>query len=77
MAAVIRLARRGKRNSPFYHMVIADKKKPRDSSFIEVVGTYSPTDKEHKVVINKERVDYWLKKGVVPSETISQLLKNL
>lgn len=77
MAVVMRLARRGKRNAPFYHVVVADKKKPRDGSFIEVVGTYDPGDKARRFVGKKERIEYWLGKGAVPSETVSHLLKTL
>lgn len=77
MAAVMRLARRGKKNDPFYHVVVADKTKARDGSFIEVVGTYDPSNKEKRFVGKKERIEYWLSKGVRPSETVSQLIRNL
>lgn len=77
MAAVIRLARRGKRNDPFYHVVVADKKKPRDGSFIEVVGTYDPANKERRFVGKKDRIEYWLGKGATPSETVSHLIRTL
>lgn len=75
MPAKIRLARCGKRNSPYYHIVVAGEQKPRDGRFIEVVGTYDPRNKEKKVCYNKERVDYWLGKGASPTETVSNLLK--
>ena len=75
MAVVLRLARRGKKNAPFYHLVAADKKKPRDGNFIEVVGTYDPSNKEKRFVAKKERIDYWLSKGAKPSETVSELLR--
>ncbi len=77
MAVSMRLARRGKRNAPFYHVVVADRKKPRDGSFIEVLGTYDPSNKEKRFVGKKERIEYWLSKGAIPSETVSQLIKNL
>lgn len=77
MAAVIRLARRGKRNDPYYHVVVADKAKPRDGRFIEVLGTYDPCNKEQKFVGKKERLEYWLGKGARPSETVSHLLRIL
>lgn len=77
MAVTMRLARRGKRNDPVYHVVIADKRKPRDGCFIEVVGTYDPSNKERRFVGKKDRIDYWIGKGAVPSETVSQLLKTL
>lgn len=79
MAVRIRLARRGKRNSPFYRVVVQDREKPRDGRFLEIVGTYDPRDKDHKGICNvsKERVEYWLSKGAVPSETVAQLIKSL
>ncbi len=77
MAAKIRLSRKGKRNAPFYHVVVADEGKPRDGSFIEVLGTYDPTHKEHRFTAKKERIEYWLSKGATPSETVSKLIRTL
>ncbi len=77
MTVRIRLARAGKRHAPFYHMVIADERMPRDGRFIERVGTYDPRNKEQRVVAKKERVDYWLSKGAKPTETVSKLLRTL
>lgn len=77
MATVMRLSRRGKRNSPFYHVVVADEKKPRDGRFIEVIGTYDPRNKAKRFVAKKERIEHWLKVGAVPSETVSKLIKTL
>lgn len=77
MAVVLRLARRGKRNAPFYHIVAADNKKPRDGSFLEVLGTYDPRNKEKRFVGKKERIAYWVSQGAKPSETVSHLLKTL
>lgn len=77
MAVKIRLSRRGKRHEPFYHIVIADERKPRNGSFIEVVGTYDPKLKERRVVGKKDRIEYWLNKGAVPTETVSQLIRAL
>lgn len=77
MSVKMRLSRRGKRHEPFYHIVIADERKPRDGSFIEVVGTYDPKNKERRVVGKKDRIDYWLSKGAVPTETVSQLIRTL
>ncbi len=79
MAVVMRLSRRGKRNAPFYHVVVADEKKPRDGAFLETLGTYEPGNpgkKEKKFLCKKERVDYWLSQGARPSETVGQLLKS-
>ena len=77
MSVKIRLSRRGKRHEPFYHIVIADERKPRNGSFLEVVGTYDPKLKERRVVGKKDRIDYWLSKGAVPTVTVSQLIRTL
>lgn len=77
MAATIRLSRKGKRNAPFFHLVVADKSKPRDGRFIEVLGTYDPTNKAKRFVGKKERIEYWLGKGALPSETVSKLIRTL
>lgn len=77
MSVSIRLARRGKRNAPFYHVVVADSERPRDGKFIEVLGTYDPRNKEKRFVGKKERIEYWLSKGARPSETVSQLLRTM
>lgn len=79
MAVRIRLARYGKKNSPFYRVVVQDREKPRDGRFLEVVGTYNPKDKDRKsrCTVKKERVDYWVKNGATLSETVTQLFKAL
>lgn len=77
MAVVMRLARKGKRSEPFYHVVVTDGRMPRDGRFIEVLGTYDPKNKEKRFVGKKERIEYWLGKGATPSETVSQLLRAL
>ena len=77
MSVKIRLARKGKRHEPFYHVVVADERKPRDGRFIEVVGTYDPKNKEQRFTGKKERIEYWLGKGATPTETVSQLLRTL
>lgn len=75
MAACIRLTRRGTKNQPFYRVVAADDRKPRDGKFIEVLGTYDPRKKENKISLNKERFDYWVKNGARLSQTMSELVK--
>lgn len=77
MAVKIRLARKGKRNQPFYHVVVADERKPRDGAFIEILGTYDPRNKDKRVVLKKERIEHWISKGAKPSETVSQLISKL
>ena len=69
----IRLSRRGKKKTPFYRIVITDKRTKRDGSPIEEIGTYNPKTKELKV--NKEKVESWIKKGAIPSDTMVDLLK--
>lgn len=75
MAVRIRMARYGKRNDPFYRLVIADKQRPRDGKFIEVVGVYDPNNKAQKLKADKDRIAYWIGKGATPSETVANLLK--
>lgn len=77
MAVRIRMARYGKRNDPFYRLVIADKERPRDGKFIEVVGTYDPNNKQNRFKADKERIAYWIGKGATPSETVANLLKTM
>lgn len=77
MSVKIRLARYGKRNDPFYRVVVACKDKPRDGRFLEVVGTYDPNNKKEKIKVDKERVNYWTSKGATPTETVANLLKTL
>jgi small subunit ribosomal protein S16 len=77
MAVKIRLARRGKRSAPFYHIVVADERKPRDGAFIEVLGTYDPRNKEQRIKAKKDRIEHWISKGAKPSETVSKLLRTL
>lgn len=77
MSVKIRLARYGKRNDPFYRVVVACKDKPRDGRFLEVVGTYDPNNKKEKIKVDKERVNYWKSKGATPTETVANLLKTI
>jgi small subunit ribosomal protein S16 len=77
MAVKMRLARKGKRHEPFYHLVVADERKPRDGRFLEVLGTYDPRSKERRFVGKKERIEHWLAKGALPTETVAKLLRTL
>ena len=75
MALKIRLARRGSRNRPFYSIVVADVRCPRDGRFIEKLGTYNPMlDREHahRLVLNEERVRYWLGTGAQPTDRLAR-----
>ncbi len=75
MATRIRLQRRGKKNQPFYHLVIADGRAPRDGRFIEDLGTYNPLTNPATLNINFDRALYWLETGATPSDTARSILK--
>lgn len=74
---VIRLSRAGTKKVPFYHLVVADQRKPRDGRFIERVGYYDAIakGKATRIELNKERIEYWIGKGAQPSARISRVLK--
>jgi len=78
MAMKIRLARGGSKKRPFYRIVAADSRMPRDGRYIERLGTYNPLlpkDSEERVKMNMERVQHWLDKGAQPSDRISRMLE--
>ena len=75
MAVKIRLKRIGAKKSPFYRVVVADSRAPRDGKFIEEIGTYNPLVDPSKVVIDSERATKWLKDGAQPTDTVKALLK--
>ncbi len=80
MSAVIRLARGGAKKTPFYRIVVADKRSPRDGQFIEKLGTFNPLlakDSDKRVVLNTERTKHWLSVGAQPSDRVNGLLANL
>ncbi len=72
----IRLQREGKKKAPFYHIVVADSKSPRDGKIIEQIGTYDPMSNPSKVVLNKEKLEQWIKNGAQPTDTVKALIKN-
>jgi len=74
MPAKIRLQRRGKKGQPFYHIVIADGRAPRDGRFIEKIGFYNPLTKPAEVEINFESALNWLQKGAQPTDTVKAIL---
>jgi len=76
MAIKIRLARMGKKKKPFYRIVVADSRAPRDGRFIEIVGNYDPKQDPPAVTVKADRVQDWISKGATPSETVSNLLKD-
>ena len=78
MAMKIRLARGGSKKRPFYRIVAADSRMPRDGRFIEKLGTYNPLlpkDSEERVKMNMERVQYWLDQGAQPTDRIARMLE--
>lgn len=75
MAVRIRLSRQGKKKAPFYRLVVADSRSPRDGKFIELIGTYNPMTDPATININEERALYWLGVGALPSDTARGLLK--
>lgn len=75
MAVRIRLARHGKKKAPFYRLVVADSRSPRDGRFIEMLGTYNPMTDPADVKVNSDRAMHWLKEGAIPSDTARALLR--
>lgn len=78
MAMKIRLARGGSKKRPFYRIVAADSRMPRDGRFIEKLGTYNPLlpkDSEDRVKMNMERIQYWLGQGAQPTDRIARMLE--
>jgi len=75
MAVKIRLARHGAKKRPFYRIVVADGRYPRDGRFLENVGTYNPMVEPNEVTLKKERIEYWLGQGATPSDTVNSLFK--
>ncbi len=77
MALKIRLARAGTKKRPFYHIVIADARSPRDGRFIEKIGTFNPLlakDAENRVVLNNERAQHWVGVGAQPTDRVLRFL---
>ena len=76
MAVKIRLKRMGKKRKPFYRIVAADSRSPRDGRFIEEIGTYDPNQEPAEVHVNEEVAKKWLANGAQPTETVARLFKN-
>ena len=75
MAVKIRLARHGAKKTPFYRIVVADGESPRDGRFLETVGTYNPLPEPAEVALKSERIQYWMDKGAILTDTVKSLLK--
>ncbi len=71
----IRLRRVGAKKAPYYRIVVADSRSPRDGRFIEEIGTYDPMADSEKLKVNQERVAYWIANGAQPTDTVRGLLK--
>ena len=75
MAVKMRLKRMGAKKAPFYRIVVADSRSPRDGKFIEEVGYYDPTKDPSVIKVNEELAKKWLQNGAQPSDTVKKLLK--
>ena len=75
MAVSIRLRREGALNRPYYKVVVADSRSPRDGKFIEIIGTYDPKKPDHNSTLKLDRIDHWISKGAQPSDTVRSLIK--
>ena len=75
MAVKLRLKRMGAKKRPFYRIVAADSRSPRDGRFIEVVGTYNPITEPAEVKVNEELALEWLQNGAIPTDTVRDLLR--
>jgi small subunit ribosomal protein S16 len=75
MAVSIRLRREGARNRPYYKVVVADSRSPRDGKFIEIIGTYDPKKPDHNSTLKLDRIDHWISQGAQPSDTVRSLIK--
>ncbi len=76
MAVKIRLRRMGAKKSPFYRIVVADSRYPRDGRFIEEIGTYNPLTEPSDVKIDSEKAKQWLKNGAQPTDVVKRLFKD-
>ncbi len=76
MAVKIRLRRMGAKKAPFYRVVVADSRSPRDGRFIEEVGTYNPMTNPAEVNLDMEKVNTWIKNGAQPTDTVKKLIAN-
>ena len=71
----IRLQRQGKKKAPFYHIVVADSRSPRDGKIIEQLGTYDPMTDPATIVLDNEKVEKWIKNGAKPTDTVKDLIE--
>lgn len=76
MAVKIRLKRMGAKQRPFYRIVVADSRSPRDGRFIETLGTYNPITKPATITVDEEKTINWLSKGAIPTDTVKNILSD-
>ena len=76
MAVKLRLIRMGAKKAPFYRIVVADARAPRDGKFIEEIGTYDPTKDPSEYHVNEELAKKWLSNGAQPTETVARIFKS-
>ena len=76
MATKIRLTRMGSKKAPFYRLVVADSRSPRDGRFVEQIGTYNPLTTPAEIKINEELALKWLNNGAIPTDTVKNLLSD-
>ena len=74
MAVKLRLKRMGSKQKPFYRIIAADSRSPRDGRFIETVGTYNPIKEPAEITVKEDKVMYWLGNGAIPTDTVRALL---
>ena len=75
MAVKIRLRRMGQKKAPFYRIVVADSRSPRDGRFIDEIGYYDPTKEPSEIRVNEEAAKKWLANGAQPTQTVEKILK--
>ena len=75
MATRIRLARAGRKKRPFYRIVVTDSRAPRDSGYIEAIGTYNPLTDPSTIEVDEEKARSWLEKGALPSDSVARILE--
>lgn len=73
----IRLQREGKKKAPFYHIVVADSRSPRDGKIIEQIGTYDPMTDPSTINLDTEKVEKWIKNGAKPTDTVKKLIEKV
>jgi len=69
------LTRKGAKKQPIYRVIVTEKETKRDGRFVEIVGHYNPCRQPVEIVLNRERIDYWIARGAKPSETVRSLLR--